>query len=463
MIKAAQDPRWLRIQAYPLEVLGGALSFLVRLARENGWSTRTAQRAIVEYRRFCYLATGDGSTATPSAMVDQVWHLHLTYSRDYWDRFCPQILGMPLHHDPSAGGREEAERHDQQYVQTLLRYVDVFDEQPPEDLWPAARENFAAARSCRWIDQRHYWLVPRPRLTARLWTLAGLTATSHAGAQDLNPLELNGVEFLWMFAALLLAALILRWWLGRRMRARPRVAAGIRPDPYQLAMLAGGEPRVMDVATTAMLEHGAIEVVNRQIRKKAKEYRGDPIQTAIWNAAGPDLAPNALVRTAVTPLREVRQGLVSSGLQLDAAQMWQLRFWRLLPLMLLFALGVTKLGVGLARDRPIALLVLLLIVVLMFVVGTLFDRDRNTLAGRRLLREHQRQHQLLRRACEPTTQGLAVALFGAAVLTSPAVVAYQQLRQPGSDGSSGSSGCSGGNTSNTGGSGCGGCGGGGGD
>ncbi len=45
-----------------------------------------------EYRRFAFLAATAGHPVTPSDAVDQAWHLHLTYSRDYWDRFCP-LLG----------------------------------------------------------------------------------------------------------------------------------------------------------------------------------------------------------------------------------------------------------------------------------------------------------------------------------------------------------------------------------
>jgi hypothetical protein len=33
---------------------------------------------------------------TPSEQVDQVWHLHLTYTRSYWDEFCPNVLGQPF-------------------------------------------------------------------------------------------------------------------------------------------------------------------------------------------------------------------------------------------------------------------------------------------------------------------------------------------------------------------------------
>jgi len=92
----ASHPLWQRLQLYQIGPSDAALPFVQRLARENGWSAAHAARVIEEYRRFCFLAVTAGHPVTPSDAVDQVWHLHLTYSRDYWERFCPDVLGQPL-------------------------------------------------------------------------------------------------------------------------------------------------------------------------------------------------------------------------------------------------------------------------------------------------------------------------------------------------------------------------------
>ena len=86
------DSLWQRIAAHHIGPPDAALSFARRLARENRWSLAYAERVIEEYRRFCYLAMTAGHEVTPSDQVDQAWHLHLTYSRDYWERFCPEVL-----------------------------------------------------------------------------------------------------------------------------------------------------------------------------------------------------------------------------------------------------------------------------------------------------------------------------------------------------------------------------------
>ena len=92
-----------RIQAFALEQSDEPLSFSKRLAKENQWSLSYANRVIEEYKKFTFLAVVSGHTVSPSKPVDQAWHLHLTYTRSYWQEFCPHILQMSLHHEPSSG------------------------------------------------------------------------------------------------------------------------------------------------------------------------------------------------------------------------------------------------------------------------------------------------------------------------------------------------------------------------
>lgn len=82
---------WQRIRAFSLEQTDSELPSSRRAARENGWSTDYTRRVIEEYKRFAFLATVAGHPVTPSDPVDQVWHLHLTYSRSYWEDFCPNV------------------------------------------------------------------------------------------------------------------------------------------------------------------------------------------------------------------------------------------------------------------------------------------------------------------------------------------------------------------------------------
>jgi hypothetical protein len=159
-------PVWQALLSYPIGPADAALSFAQRLARENGWSAAYAARVIVEYKRFCFLAVTGAEEVTPSDQVDQVWHLHLTYSRDYWERFCPEVLGRSLHHGPTKGGQTESGRFFEQYARTLRNYEATFG-QPPADIWPDARRRLFDDPRARRVHPRDGIVVPR-----LLWWLA---------------------------------------------------------------------------------------------------------------------------------------------------------------------------------------------------------------------------------------------------------------------------------------------------
>src|SRR5687767_8480368 len=149
---------WQRIQAYALDDPMSARPFSLRLAAENGWKPGFTQRAIEEYRRFAFLAAAAGHPVSPSDAVDQVWHLHLIYTRSYWDEFCAGVLGRPLHHHPSLGGPEESAKFARWYAQTLDSYRRLFGEDPPADLWPPPGTPHAEHRR---VDPRQAWVVPK--------------------------------------------------------------------------------------------------------------------------------------------------------------------------------------------------------------------------------------------------------------------------------------------------------------
>jgi hypothetical protein len=173
-IRPARKDHPLRVALldYTIGPDDAALSFPERLARENGWSAAEAERVIVEYKRFCFLAVTAGHEVTPSDAVDQAWHLHLTYSRDYWERFCPDILGRPLHHGPTAGGAGEGHRFFEQYARTLHSYERIFGESPPDDLWPDARRRFLEDPKARRIHPRDGFFVT----WRQAWLILGAAA-----------------------------------------------------------------------------------------------------------------------------------------------------------------------------------------------------------------------------------------------------------------------------------------------
>ncbi|MEM8922338.1 MAG: hypothetical protein AAGD35_02475 [Actinomycetota bacterium] len=161
-----QHALWGRLAGFTIGDVDVAFGFSRRLARDNGWSPAFAERAIEEYKRFLFLGQVAGHPVTPSDEVDQAWHLHLTYTRSYWDDLCGQVLGRPFHHGPTVGGRAEAAKFDDWYDRTLRSYREWFGVEPPADLWPPAAMRFGDAPHYVRLNTRHALVVRRPQLGA---------------------------------------------------------------------------------------------------------------------------------------------------------------------------------------------------------------------------------------------------------------------------------------------------------
>src|SRR5262249_7701954 len=126
-----------KLEQFQIDSAEATLPFSARLARENNWTLAYTRRVIAEYKRFGFLAVAAGHPVSPSEAVDEAWHLHLTYSENYWKVFCPHILGKPLHHQPTQGGPSEARKFEDWYARTVESYETFFNEPPPVDIWPS--------------------------------------------------------------------------------------------------------------------------------------------------------------------------------------------------------------------------------------------------------------------------------------------------------------------------------------
>lgn len=151
---------WQALDKFTIDEPGAEFTFVQRLADENRWPLHFAERVLGEYKRFLYLAVAAEHPASPSDAVDQVWHLHLAYTRSYWNELCGKVLQRPLHHLPTQGGRIEDEKHSDLYRRTLESYERCFGHPAPADIWPTkamqAPEKFARIRTS------DFWMLRKP-------------------------------------------------------------------------------------------------------------------------------------------------------------------------------------------------------------------------------------------------------------------------------------------------------------
>jgi uncharacterized protein (TIGR04222 family) len=279
---------------------------------------------------------------------------------------------------------------------------------------------------------------------------------------SLGPFDLAGGPFLTLYIVLLvptlLAGFLIPPWL------RPEGRSGRVTDPGQLALLAGGRQRFYDTSMTRLLAADALKLIGGKDFLAASGARGHSV---------PDDEVLALARRAPASLKSVERvlqphaaatesDLVDAGLLIDRDVTAQLRFWQTSPYLLLLLFGMTKLWIGVARERPVGFLIALLFVTAIAALLRFTTADRRTRAGKALLDGARDRSDRLRRAPTRDEAALGVALFGTGVLLGSAWSDYHGMRRAsdggggfdGGSGSSGDGGCGGGG----GGGGCGGCG-----
>jgi hypothetical protein len=200
------DLLWQKLSGFEFDPVPVELTFAARLARENAWTLSHAHRVVQEYRRFVYLAMRAGHPVTPSDAVDQAWHLHLTYTRSYWDGLCSTVLGKPLHHGPTQGGTQEDEKYRDWYAATLDSYRRLFEMEPPADIWPSTDERFAPGSRFARVETSAHWIVPKVTLRRFVAAVAlsalclfGIIACTKSGIGDVLFILVLGVTLTVVF------------------------------------------------------------------------------------------------------------------------------------------------------------------------------------------------------------------------------------------------------------------------
>lgn len=123
---------WNNIRNFDVDDPVSEYGFSTRLASENFWTTQFTSAAILEYKKFMYLAASSVYMVSPSETVDTVWHQHLIFTESYTE-FCT-VLGKQVQHIPSTHNRKEYEKFRQAKERTTTLYRETFGEQPKE-IW----------------------------------------------------------------------------------------------------------------------------------------------------------------------------------------------------------------------------------------------------------------------------------------------------------------------------------------
>jgi uncharacterized protein (TIGR04222 family) len=286
---------------------------------------------------------------------------------------------------------------------------------------------------------------------------------------------MSGPQFLAVYQLVLVMAVAyaaVSRWLVHRNGSADRVGRAPLGVP-ELAYLAGGPRRVVETAIAALVDSGALRPARRGTVRAVHPAGtvADPVQAAVLRAAeqGATTVPRLVdaVRTR-SVLEPVRAKLVADGLLVEPSVARARLRLAVAPLVMLFAVGLTRCVNGVLLHRPVGWLVLHLVVTAVLVALFRWHRDRlRTLRGQRALHDARRGQEA---DDAPATVGGMPLAVGLVALGGLAAFPDDDLRAAlrprpsssfgGGDGGAGFASCGSGSSS-CGGGGGGGCGGGG--
>ncbi|NET84114.1 MAG: TIGR04222 domain-containing membrane protein [Moorea sp. SIO1F2] len=484
-----QTQLYQRLQAFSLDDAEAKFPFSKRLARENRWSFNYTQRVIEEYKKFAFLAVVADHPVSPSDPVDQVWHLHLTYTHSYWGEFCPNILQTPFHHLPSGGGAREKSKFDDWYSKTLASYHYFFGEAPPLDIWAPADIHVSQDINFVRVNPQQHWILPKvnlpkrslPRLSfpkvslnslpkfglnqyAIVFLLFVLTVTI-TGCQSLalvnsaNPLNFTGPLFLRFYLLLVSAAVVLayglRWYL--RQPASAPYGKSVSLDAYETGYLVGGQQRAVDTAIVNLVQSGHLKPVPEDRRLELinpLRNKTNPLELKIENAVKIGESITQIRASAASVTDQIRDRLTDLNLLLTKDQAQSAQQYPALPLFAVLFLGISKIIVGISRHKPVGFLIILCVITAIIGLFFLVVPVNRSRYGDTVLANLKVKHRMLQNAQNNSQLALAFALFGSTVLSQYGLEDLLKVFNPPSH--SGNSGGFGGGGFGGGGSSCGG-------
>lgn len=280
---------------------------------------------------------------------------------------------------------------------------------------------------------------------------------------------LDGLTFLLVLSLYALAAFLVTLFV----QSEDDMRRAATDNPYVIAYLRGGHGAVVRCALAALQRQGRISVDGSAPDRTEVGLVAEPPPSdasdprAVWLEAhiehalanGP-LTIDALITALGDQTTQLGQTLERAGLVYSDRQLSNRRWAVRAPFMIVLAIGLSKLFIGLSRDKPVIILLVVVIGLLALVVSLGRSLSARTPMGQRLLDHVTRAYSAIALTAKSAPAmlsndqvRLAVATFGAAAL-GPEFALLERAAPVAAQAASGDGGSSSGC-----GSGCGGCGG----
>ncbi len=294
-------------------------------------------------------------------------------------------------------------------------------------------------------------------------------------------LDMRGPEFLKLYVGSLIAATLLAI-LIRWLASFPFDYSDNNPplNPYDISFLMGGKRRTMEAAIAALVHEEVLRIDTTDGYVQVAKGITHGVHPALRKlheavAAAGSNGLSYVKAIGVSPsglFPEIEEKLEHYGLIVPWGRGMLVRMGTFALIATVGAMGAAKISIGLERNRPVDILILLTCIAVGIALVMLFKRPHRTVRGDRYVKDFSGRAEILRAAAATGAPGLGGAdvamvagLYGVGilggVLLSDLRTVHQRFVQPVSDGSSSSdssSSCSSGSSCGGGGGGCGGCG-----
>jgi hypothetical protein len=369
-----QTALWKKVLAHDFDRPLTSFGFSTRVARENFWTRNFTSKAIIEYKKFMYLAATSDMMVSPSPIIDKVWHEHLMFSKSYRE-FC-QVLGKDIQHVPSTHNREDFEKFRLAKERTQKLYTSVFGEQP-EDIWNNSSMYDSLSLPKANINLRtfiNYGLLSFPVLMVPAYFL-------------LKPLYIHIGNPGFVIGYLVISTiclLLLNTWNESKLHD---MLMNIDPssfvfdlDPMELKYMESQElAKSINGRLNQMLVVGKVAIENKDKFYLIKNLQPANLEEWEVHQAFEKFGENA---TYATMIRELEYAPIFNNIIncMDALkkyitkskQFGTIFYTNFVTLGLLLLIGFTRLATGIMRDKPIMIILVLLMILLLISGAHLF-------------------------------------------------------------------------------------------
>lgn len=369
---------WLNLCAFKLnDEPDATIQFSDKLQKEEKWTLPFTNRAIAEYKKFLYLCVILPQGASPSEQVDKVWHLHLTYTVSYWQKLCGEVLKKQLHHYPSKGGPSENTRHQHWYKETLIAYVQEFEELPPVDFWPIPKDlnlnEYLPAKSPFRLPE--FDIKPLFESTGYWQIGAGLL-----GIMSLIMFSSRGPNFLWMYALMAVWAL---WgvYLRTNYKAKVLETSTLHLHPYQFATIFKNTETTFRTIVTDLADRSLLTYADAENFR----YATDSVFPLLNNVQAQDADT-----LPVTDLREILYPSAKAIARVTSAFKDKLTGQGSIITLFCWWVGLAGLAriiIGISNGKPVLFLLLLLI---FYILGWIISGQVAVIDTQQLKSDYQR-------------------------------------------------------------------------